>query len=67
MWAGCSVCSPTIRSRLARNIDKVIGILNDELQPIAARCELANVATFVPVFDGTIPDPEQYKYVHDYR
>lgn len=28
---------------------------------------LAHVPTIVSVPDGTIPDPERYKYVHDYR
>jgi hypothetical protein len=34
---------------------------------IAAGYELANVPTIVSVPDGTIPNPEHYKYVHDYR
>lgn len=34
---------------------------------IANGYTLANVPTIVSVPDGTIPDPERYKYVHDYR
>jgi GT2 family glycosyltransferase len=34
---------------------------------IAAGYELANVPTIVSVPDSTIPDPERFKYVHDYR
>jgi GT2 family glycosyltransferase len=34
---------------------------------IAAGYERANVPTIVSVPDGTIPDPECYKYVHDFR
>jgi hypothetical protein len=34
---------------------------------IAAGYELASVPTVASVPDGTITDPERYKYVHDYR
>lgn len=34
---------------------------------IAKGYRLANVRTIVSVPDGTIPDPERFKYVHDYR
>lgn len=34
---------------------------------IAAGYQLVNVPTIVSVPDGTIPDPERFKYVHDYR
>lgn len=34
---------------------------------IASGYRLANVPTIVSVPDGTIPDPERFKYVHDYR
>jgi hypothetical protein len=34
---------------------------------IAAGYELASVPTVVSVPEGAIPDPERYKYVHDYR
>jgi GT2 family glycosyltransferase len=34
---------------------------------IAAGYQLANVPTIISVPGGTIPDPERYKYVHDYR
>jgi GT2 family glycosyltransferase len=34
---------------------------------IAGGYRLANVPTIVSVPDGTIPDPERFKYVHDYR
>lgn len=34
---------------------------------IAAGYRLADVPTIVSVPDGTIPDPERFKYVHDYR
>lgn len=34
---------------------------------IAAGYELASLPTIVSVAGGVIPDPERYKYVHDYR
>ncbi len=34
---------------------------------LAAGYQLASVPSVVSVADGVIPDPEQYKYVHDYR
>lgn len=34
---------------------------------IASGYRLANVPTIVSVPDSTIPDPERFKYVHDYR
>ncbi len=34
---------------------------------IASGYRLAHVPTIVSVPDGTIPDPERFKYVHDYR
>ena len=34
---------------------------------LAAGYQLASTATIVSVAGGVIPDPERYKYVHDYR
>ena len=34
---------------------------------LAAGYQLASVPSIVSVAGGVIPDPEQYKYVHDYR
>lgn len=34
---------------------------------LAAGYHLASTATIVSVAGGVIPDPERYKYVHDYR
>lgn len=34
---------------------------------LAAGYQLASVPSIVSIAGGVIPDPEQYKYVHDYR
>jgi len=34
---------------------------------LAAGYQLASVPSIVSIAGGVIPDPERYKYVHDYR